>query len=87
MEFVTILLICLCSFWLGSMWDLRSQTRDGTHTPCTGRQTFNHWPTREVPKHLIRKAVIKTILKNIQMFTLDTNYKSSVVQVSSVSQP
>ena len=25
-----------------------SQTRDGTHVPCTGRQILNHWTTREV---------------------------------------
>ena len=58
------------------------------HTPpLTGRQTFDHWPIRGFPKHLILKAVIKTISKNIQIFTLDTNYKSSIVQISSVSQP
>ena len=28
------------------MWDL---TSDWTHTPCIGRQGFNHWTTREVP--------------------------------------
>ena len=29
------------------MWDLSSQTRDRTHTLCTG--SLNHWTAREVP--------------------------------------
>ena len=29
-------------FWLGSMWDLRSLTRDGPCMPCTGRRSLNH---------------------------------------------
>ena len=33
---------------LHSMWDLSSLTRDQTHTlPCSGRQIFNRWTTRE----------------------------------------
>ena len=37
-EFVTkLLLFSVLVFWLQSMWDLSSQTRDGTHTLCTGR--------------------------------------------------
>ena len=31
------------------MWYLSSPTRDQTHTPCIGRQSLNHRPTREVP--------------------------------------
>ena len=31
------------------MWDLSSLTRDGTCTLCIGRQSLNHWTTREVP--------------------------------------
>ena len=32
-------------------WHVKSsQTRDQTCTPCFGRQIFNHWITREVPK-------------------------------------
>ena len=30
------------------MWDLSSQTRDQIRVPCTGRQTPNHWTTKEV---------------------------------------
>ena len=32
-----------------SMWDLSSPTRDQTHSPCTGRQSFNHLTTGEAP--------------------------------------
>ena len=31
------------------MWDLSSLTRDQTHTLCIGRQSLNHWTSREVP--------------------------------------
>lgn len=37
-----------------SMWDLSSQTRDWTLTPCVVRWGLNHWTTREV----IRKAIL-----------------------------
>ena len=30
------------------MWALWSM--DQTHTPCTGRQTLNHWTTWGIPK-------------------------------------
>ena len=29
--------------------DLNSSTSDRTHVPCIGRQSLNHWTTREVP--------------------------------------
>ena len=32
------------------MWDLSSPAKAGTHIPCIGRQIFNHWTTRKVPK-------------------------------------
>ena len=35
--------------WLGGMWDLSSITRDITCTPCLGKQSCNHWTTREIP--------------------------------------
>lgn len=31
------------------MGNLSFLSRDGTHTPCTGRQTLNHCTTRGVP--------------------------------------
>ena len=49
-EFVTILLLFyVLVFWLRGMWDLSPPTRDRTLTPCIGKQSLNHWTTREVP--------------------------------------
>ena len=50
-EFVTTLLpfFDILVFQPQGIWDLSSQTRDQTCTPCVGRQSFNHWTTREVP--------------------------------------
>ena len=37
-EFVTILLLfCVLTFRLQSLWDLGFPSRDQTHSPCTGR--------------------------------------------------
>ena len=36
-------------FWPQGMWNLSSSTRDGTHSPYTGKGSLNHWTTREVP--------------------------------------
>ena len=32
------------------MWDFSYLTRDQIHTPCIGRQSLNHWTTREAPE-------------------------------------
>ena len=41
---------CFCFIflvsWFQAMWDLSSPTRDQTHDPCIGRQSLNHWTTR-----------------------------------------
>lgn len=48
-EFATILLLFIfLVFCLQGMWDLSAPTRDGTSTPCFGRQCLNHWTAREV---------------------------------------
>ena len=53
--FVTrLLLFYVLIFWPWGMWDLSSQTRDWTLTPYTGRQSLNHWTTREVPPAYLR---------------------------------
>ena len=50
-EFVTILLLFyVLAFWPRGMGDLSPTTRDGIHTTCIGRQSLNHWTTREVPQ-------------------------------------
>ena len=49
-ECVTIsLLLYVLVFWPQDMWDLSSSTRDQTCTPCFGRQSLNHYTSREVP--------------------------------------
>ena len=40
------------TFWLHSMWDLCSLTRDWTCTPCIGRWSLNHQTTTEDPSFL-----------------------------------
>ena len=48
-ECVTILLLFyILVFWPRGMWYLCYPTRDGTLTPCIGRQSLNHWNAREV---------------------------------------
>ena len=49
-EFVITLFlsyVLFCVFWPQGMWDLSSQTSDPTGTLCVGRQSPNHWTTRE----------------------------------------
>ena len=54
-EFVTTLLASaflffLCfEFWLRGMRDPSSPTRNLTHSPCTGSQSPNHWPSSGSP--------------------------------------
>ena len=49
-EFVTILLLFyVLVSWPRGMWDHSSLTRDGIHTPGTGRQSPSLWTAREVP--------------------------------------
>ena len=70
-EFVTVLLLFyVLVFWWRGMWDLSSPTRDWTHTPCTARQSLNHWTTMEVPNAAISlleiypEEIIKQVYKN-----------------------
>ena len=47
---------CFCFIFLvfqpGGMWGLISPARDWTCTPFIGRQSLNHWASREVPIYL-----------------------------------
>ena len=53
-EFVTILLLfSLLDFWLWGMWDLNSLSWCQTCTPCIGRQSPNHWTSREVSNNFL----------------------------------
>ena len=46
------------------MWHLSSLTRDQTDTPCIGRQSLNHWTTREVPTVLL-PSLVAQLVKNL----------------------
>ena len=48
-----LFLSCVIVSWPGDMCDLSSPTRDRTHTHCIGRQSLNHWTTREAPEDLL----------------------------------
>ena len=53
------------TFWLfghKAVWDLSSLTRNGTHTPCIGRQSLDPWTPREVPKSLLNMIISAKIL-------------------------
>ena len=62
-EFVTILLVLCFGFWLQSMWNPSSSTRDGTYTPCIERWRLNCWTTREVPKSFYLSGPISSFVK------------------------
>ena len=49
-------------FWLQGMWDLRSLTRDGPHTPCVGRyKVLTIGPPGTSPQD---SQILKPCLKN-----------------------
>ena len=39
-----------------------SWNRNRTHIPCTGRQSLNHWPTREVLLSFLKKSNVNTLV-------------------------
>ena len=45
-----------------AMWELSSLTRDRTCIPCIGRQTLNHWTTREGPLTYFYAAYFPNLL-------------------------
>ena len=47
--FFLFLIFCHAAQHVGSQFP----NRDGTHAPCSGAQSLDHWPTREVPKLLL----------------------------------
>jgi len=62
-EFVITLFlsyVLFCVFWPQGMWDLSSQTSDPTGTLCVGRQSPNHWTTREVPVGFLYKILCRS---------------------------
>ena len=72
-EFVTILLLFyVLVFWPRGMWDPNSPTQDGTHTPCIGRWSLNHWTTREVSIFILLFITYLSLL--ILLFILKSQY-------------
>ena len=49
------------------MWDLKSLTRDRTHTTYIGKLSLNHWPPREVPPYFLFCATETLILFRANM--------------------
>ena len=62
------------------MWDLSSPTKDQTHIPCIGRQSLNHWTSREVPEVKIKITSFYSPIKKIQCFSLK-NQKMQVIDL------
>ena len=53
-DFATILfLFYVLVFWPQGTWDLNSPTMDRTHSPYIGKQSLNHWTSREALVSLI----------------------------------
>ena len=52
------------------MGDLSSSTRDQTYSPCVGRQSLNHWTTKEVPpKYIFKHWTINCLFAdNLKLF-------------------
>ena len=63
-EFVTTLYlfyVLVFSPWPQGMWDLNSVIKDWTFISCIGRQSLNHWTTREVPGIVKKKMIPEKI--------------------------
>ena len=48
------------------LWDLDSQTRKGTHTPCSARAMSNDWTTRDVPIFSFKTQTVLNLQPQIQ---------------------
>ena len=90
-DFVTIFLFYVLVFRLRGIWDLSSLTRHRTHTPCMGKQSRNHWATREVTyfffliNRLLQSLVIFFsfhILRSISTFSC---MRTEILSVSSAT--
>ena len=84
-EFVTIFLqLYVLDFWQHGLWNVSSPTRDSTCTPWIGRQSLNHWITREAPNltFKIMRNLLEANLKNNQR--MDLCLDINISQFSSV---
>ena len=70
-EFVAILLLFYVLVFLATRHMASySLTRDQTHNPCTGRQSLNHWTTREVPVGLCFYCTSFSVFLSFSFFSL-----------------
>lgn len=89
-EFVTIFLFYVLVFCLRGIWDLSSLTRHRTHTPCMGKQSPNHWATREVPyiffiNRLLRSLVIFFSFHILRSISTLSCMKTEILSVPSTT--
>ena len=70
--FTILLLFYVLVFWPWGMWDPNSPTQDGTHTPCIGRWSLNHWTAREVSIFILLFITYYLVL--ILLFILKSQY-------------
>ena len=47
--YTILLLFYILRFWPWGIWDCNSLTRDWTCSPYIGKQSLNHWTTRQAP--------------------------------------
>lgn len=78
--FVYVLASFLAGKHVGSQFQGQ---RWNTHNPCTEGKLSTTGSPENFLKHLILKAVIKKLF--LKTYKWDTNYKSNIVQISSVS--
>jgi len=56
-------------FLVTGMWNLSSLTRDGSHTPCTGRWNLNYRSFREVPTSFFEDSFAEYVILAWQLFS------------------
>ena len=80
---------CFCfKFWPQVLWDLSSQIRDQTCTPSIGRQSLNHWTTRDILWNMFFKLQNPWVLVTQSCPTLcnPTDYSLSGSSVHGIFQ-
>ena len=66
---------CGMGAWLPrGTWGLGSLTGDGTHVPCIGRWSLNHWTTREIPYLLFLEILSPKMPLSLQFFPLHNSF-------------
>ena len=76
---MSLLQYCFCFmvwfFGKSGIWDLNSPARDWTYTLYIGKQSLNHWTTREVPILIFLSDLCeKKNKRNLSLLEMDANY-------------